>query len=289
MAAGRRWRGAVAVGLLIGLAGTGCAARPAAASLPDGVTVSVFQNRFDYGARALELEIRNGTADPITVTAASFESTRFASPADWDRPQVVPDGSARDLKVQLPAPRCDGTAPVDTVVIAFTLADGRSGRATLTPTDEQGRVDAINAEDCLGVSVAAIAAITPPDAIRWTPGAHAPAAVDLAVVPTGAAGSFTIRYAKGTVLLSLVDEASGQPYDMALDRRVDAQAGASVIPLRVVPARCDAHAVEEDKRGTFFPLEVETDDGRSGKLYVAVSDEVRRGLYDFYADYCGLP
>ncbi|MEO8095063.1 MAG: hypothetical protein ABI632_09025 [Pseudolysinimonas sp.] len=279
---------ALAVGFTgLALVLAGCTAP--GATLPAGVTVSVFQNRFDYSLRVLELEVANGTSAPITVTSASFVSSRFATPATWDTPQLIPDAAARDLKVQLPAPVCDNTTPKDRVTLAFTLADGTSGTATLTPTDEQGRVDAINDEDCLGVSAVAIAAITAPAETQWTPGAHEPATVTISVVPTGAVGTLTIHYAKGTVLLSLFDEATGQPYDMKLDRVVDAQSGPSVIPLEVVPARCDAHAVEEDKRGTFFPLEVETSDGRSGKIYVGVSDQVRRSLYEFYGDYCGLP
>jgi hypothetical protein len=258
-------------------------------ALPAGVTVSVFQNRFDYSLRQLELKVTNGSSTPITVTGAAFDSTRFATPATWDRPQIVPDGSARDLKVQLTDPVCGTASPKDSVVIEFTLEDGTSGTATVIPTDEQGRVDAINEEDCLGVSVATIATIVAPESIRWTPGVRAPAALDISVAPTGAEGSLTLHYAKGTVLFSLIDVADGQPYDMPLDRVVDAGADASVIPLALVPARCDPHAIEEDKRGTFFPFDVETGDGRSGTIYVAVDDEVRRSLYEFYADYCGLP
>jgi hypothetical protein len=285
----RSWRawaaGAALIGVVVGSAGCGTPS----VSLPKGVTVSVFQNRFDYSLRVLELAVANATDTPITVTNASFVSTRFATPAVWDRPQEIPDGAARDLKVQLTDPVCDGAKPKDSVMIEFTLQDGRTGSATLTPTDEQGRVDTINDEDCLGVSVATIATITAPASTQWTPGAHRPAELDLSIVPTGADGTLTIHYAKGTVLLSLVDESNGQPYDMKLDQVVDAKSGASVIPLELEPARCDPHAIEEDKRGTFFPLEVETSDGRSGKIYIAVSDEVRRSLYEFYADYCGLP
>lgn len=289
MDSGRGPHRLVATALTLALLAVSLTACSSAATLPTGVTVSVFQNRFDYSLRQLELKVSNGTDTPITITKAQFVSSRFASPATWDRPQLVPDGSARDLKVQLTDPVCDGTAPSDTVALDFTLADGRVGTATVVPADEQGRVDAISAEDCLNVSVAAIAEISAPAEVPWTPGAHAPAVLDLAVEPTGAAGSLTIHRAKGTVLLSLVDPSGGQVYDVAVDRVVDAGAGAGVIRLLLVPARCDAHAVEEDKRGTFFPLEVETSDGRSGRIYVAVSDGVRRSLYDFYADYCGLP
>ena len=266
---------------------TGCAAP--AATLPPGVTVSVFQNRFDYSLRQLEIKVSNGTDAAITVSSATFESTRFVEPAVWDRPQQIPSGSARDLKVQLPDPRCDDAEPVDTVALEVVLSDGTTASATLTPEDEQGRVDTINDGDCLEASVAAVAAITPAEELSWTPGAHSPATLDLTVTPTGAEGTATILEAKGTVLLALTD-AQGAPVTVQpVNLVVDAEALAGSIRLSIVPNRCDPHAVEEDKRGTFFPLDVETGDGRSGTVYIAVSDDVRRGLYEFYADYCGLP
>jgi hypothetical protein len=265
---------------------SGCATR---GELPDGVTVSVFQNRFDYSVRQLEVKVSNGTDAPLTITRASFVSTRFTEAAVWDRPQEIPPGSARDLRVQLPEPRCDGVDPVDTVTLEFTLDDGTRGTATLTPSDEQGRIDTINAQDCLEASVAAVATITPADTLDWTPGAHAPSVFELSVMPTGGGGTATILDAKGTVLLALTDEAGSPITVQPVDLVVDAEAKASVIRLSIVPNRCDPHAVEEDKRGTFFPLDAETGDGRGGTIYIAVSDEVRRGFYEFYADYCGFP
>lgn len=280
-------RRAAALLLTVGALLAGCAVPPAA--LPDGVTVSVFQNRFDYSERILELKVDNATDAPLTVTRAEFVSTRFVQPAVWDRPQTIPAGAARDLKVQLPEPVCEGGAAVDSVTLTVELPDGATATATLTPTDEQGRIDAINTEDCLVSSVAAVVAITPPDALEWARGAHSPAIVELGVEPTGAEGTATLLQAKGTVLLALSTE-TGEPVSVVpLDLVVDAQTAATSIRLPVVPNRCDAHAVEEDKRGTFFPLDVQTDDGVSGTIYIAVSDDVRRSLYEFYADYCGLP
>lgn len=261
---------------------------PAAAELPTGVTVSVFQNRFDYGVRQLELKVSNDTDAPVTVTRATLESSRFATPAVWDRPQVVPAGAARDLKVQLTEPLCD--EPVsDVVLLEFTLADGSTGSARLEPSDETGRLDAINAEDCLGLAVAAIADIHAAETVEWAPGAGSPAALDILVTPTGAPGELTVHFAKGTVLLSLVDGTGARAYDVPVEVQFDAETPAGIIRLLLVPNRCDPHAVAEDKRGTFFPLEVETSDGAAGRIFVPVSNEVRSTLYTFFGDFCGLP
>jgi hypothetical protein len=266
---------------------SGCAS--GAVPLPDGVTVSVFQTRFDYGIRQLELKVSNATNEPITITRATLESNRFADDAVWDRPQTIPPGAARDLKVLLTEPVCDGEAPEDAVALEFTLESGAYGSARVVPTDETSRLDAISAEDCLAVTVAQHAALNPPEVLEWMPGARAPATLNFTVEPTTATGSLTVHFAKGTVLLSLVDQ-SGQPvYQEDLEREFDASTAASVIPLRVIPNRCDPHAIAEDKRGTFFAFDVSTSDDTAGRMFVGVSDGVRASLYEYYADYCGLP
>ena len=265
---------------------TGCATSPSA--LPENVTVSVFQNRFDYSLRQLQIKVSNGTDAAVTVTSAILDSTRWTTPATWDRPQEIPAGGARDLRVQLGEADCAADELVDTVALELTLADGTTRSGSIVPTDETGRLEAVYADDCLGEAVAAIAAVTAPDAVTWTPGARGPMTVDLTVTPTGADGTLTIHQAKGTVLLSLVDEGGVRVTALPLERVVDASAGAGGIHLLIEPGRCDPHAVAEDKRGTFLPLDVSTSDGRSGTIYVAMSDAVRLSIYEFVADYCAF-
>jgi len=278
----------------VGLAG--CSAVPGSAlsadvtgSLPPGVSISVFQTRFDYGVRQLEIKVTNGTGEPFAVTSAAFDSTRFVGTALWSRSQDIPAGSARDLRVQLGDPVCDSAASADSVTLAFVLPNGDTGRATVTPQDEQGYVDTINVQDCLVGSAAAIAEITPSEQVQWTAGAGQPVTVELTVTPSSGGGTLTIHAARGTTLIA-PSGLDGQPIDaIPIERVVDASTPPFTLPLSFIPNRCDVHAVAEDKRGTFLPLELSTSDGRAGTVYLAVTDSVRRSFYNYYADYCGLP
>ena len=108
----------------------GCA--PAPAALPHDVTVSVFQNRFDYSARKLQLKVTNGTDTALTVTRATFQSTRFVEPAVWDRPQRIPAGGARDLSVQLPS-------DADSVVVSITDKNGKVVRTMNVGPRSEGK------------------------------------------------------------------------------------------------------------------------------------------------------
>lgn len=267
---------------------TGCAPQPA--TLPDGIAISVYQNRFDYSPRKLEIQVSNGSDAPFTVTGASFDSTRFAEPAVWAaHERTLAPGTALDLRVQLPEPVCGDAAAVDEVTLDFALPDGGAGSVTVVPSDEDHWIDRINAQDCLAATVDGIATITAPDRLEWTPGAAAPAVLEFSVEPTGGAGEVTLLQARGTVLLRLAGPDGGVADELPLDLLLDAAAPPTTIRIAFAPNRCDAHAVAEDKRGTFFPLDVLTEDGIQGIYYTAVSDAVRGEIYAYYGDYCGLP
>ena len=282
-----RWLaiGTVAI-LLVGCASAVPAAAPTA--LPDGVTVTAYQGRFDRAERQLELKVTNGSDATITVTSATFESSRFATLARWDRPQDIPSGSARDLRVRLGAPDCSDSPDRDDVVVEFTLADSSTGTARLA-LDDVSVIDAINAEDCLAEAITTLVTIRPADRLGWTAGARAPATLEVAVTPTGVIGSVSITETRATVLLSLVDDGGAVVFSQPENVVVDADSTPAVIRLRLVPARCDPHAVAEDKRGTIFSFEAQTSDGHAGQIVVPVSDVVRGELYAFYGDYCALP
>jgi hypothetical protein len=63
------------------------------------------------------------------------------------------------------------------------------------------------------------------------------------------------------------------------------------VPLTVAPARCDPHAIAEDKQGTRFPVTVRLDGGigAAATVIVAVDDGTRAALYDAIRRACGLP
>jgi hypothetical protein len=279
----RRLLAALAItATVLGLAA--CAAPPA---LPTGITVEAFQNRLDYGARVLELKVANDSGAPFTVTAATFESNRFAEPAAWTRSTDIPVGSARDLKVQLSAAVCDETATSKaTVRIDFVLADGTTGSGTLTPSDPNDQLAKINSDDCLLVAASKHASIAAADTLQWTPGARTPATLDIVLTPTEADGTLTITGARDTILFALVADDGSALTLQDLHVVIDAKSPKTVIHLRLQPQRCDVHAVAEDKRGTFFPIYFATSGGAKGAYSVPVSPEVKAELYAYIGSWC---
>jgi len=115
--------------------------------------------------------------------------------------------------------------------------------------------------------------------------------LDLVAVGTGSVGAdAVIQSIGGTVLLSVVDGDGQRGSSIPMGARVS-PGERTVVPVTVAPARCDPHAIAEDKQGTRFPVTVRLDGGAGPAItvIVAADDAVRAGLYDAIRRACGLP
>ena len=250
------------------------------------MSASIKQYRLDYAPRALEISVTNDTAEPITVTRASFDSPLFDGTTTWTRTTEVPAGSTRDLRVLLGAPVCDVAPPVRAplATIAFELADGAVGVGSAEPADPFDTVAKVTDQDCIAERTAAIAEITAGDALRteWRAG-ELVALLGLSARPTGAQGVASVATAARTTLIGPVDRSTGWNLGWA----ASAASGALSTTLAIVPSNCNPHIVAEDKRGTYLPLAVALDDGAAGTVFVGVSETVRRQIYAYVGEYCG--
>ncbi|HYI33688.1 MAG TPA: hypothetical protein VEX88_09525 [Glaciibacter sp.] len=276
--------GAASVALVL----TGCTDAPPPnpgppAGLPPGVHVEVYQNRFDYAARVLEIRVANESDTDLDVVSAAFESPRFAGAAVYDAPVLIDAGRTIDLRVKLPEVVCgdDGNAR-DAVVLTWRDGGGTESES-LEPADDNQVVDRIVAEDCVTQAVDEVVTIEPPTVLRIDgEGPASVAWVDVTVTPTGNPGTVTIDRVGATVLLTSV---SG--LDWPAGFTMDAAAPPRTIPLDLRPTRCDPHAVAEDKRGTVFPLAVSTSAGFSGTYDLVVPDALRSQIYEWIGARCG--
>ncbi|MGO4692201.1 hypothetical protein [Glaciibacter sp. 2TAF33] len=272
---------------VLAMAGCSSAVPAAAPTRPaDGVSVEIFQNRQDYAVRVLEIGVTNGGASDLELVSAAFESPQFTGIATWKEPLTITAGSATDLRVQLGTAVCDGrgggTGQVTMVWRAGSARAGGTGSASLTPADTKDTIDRIVREDCLAAAVDSVVAIIEPASVRIDgTGAASVAWLDLTVTPTGAGGSVTVDRVSATVLLA---SASGLDWPVGLT--LDAASPPQTVSLALRPTRCDPHAVIEDKRGTVFPFQVTTSSGPAGTYNFAVSDVLRRQVYDWIAAHC---
>jgi len=266
------------------------------AALPPGVSVDVYRTRTDPGQRKLEIAVSNLSDSDLTITAVAFQSSHFVSPASWSANEGgsrVPAGFTIDFPVVLAPPRCDAGEATHTVRIEFVTADGVPGTATVPAIDRHDVLPGINERECLTAAAERITALEITGLELDTAEGDLIGHVVVQHTPTTASGQVRIERLNSTVLLKLVDPATRARVDelhadIAI-RGIDAP-GAFIIPI--APSRCDPHAIAEDKRGTFFDLDVAVDTGdapeRTGRITLASPDEVRAAIYAFFAESCGL-
>ena len=279
------WAPVVAALVLLGAACTGppgptapTGAPTASSGLPGGIGVRIFQTRFDYAERVLEVAVSNDGPAGFALLSASFASPHFADAARHADPVHLAPGMTRHLRVRLADPVCtDRTAGPATVTLSWDTPGGGTASATVAPRDDTGALERIAGEDCLVAAVDSVVTITPAERLRTAApgsGAAASAWLDVTLTPTGRAGTVTIDRVRPTTLLA---PATGTDWRVGVT--VDADAPRRTISLELRPARCDPHAVAEDKRGTVLPVAVRPGAGPAGTYNLSVGDALRRDIY----------
>lgn len=256
---------------------TGCGG-PAPDPLPEGVEASLVQQRSDVAGRQAQLRIRNGSDSAVAIGEVSIADPRFVEPAQRvvDRTSVLAPGGSVDVRIQLAPVDCDAADAATSTLTLHYVVDGATG-VGVAPVEEQVPfLTALHAAECLRERVDEVAEIT---FGRFTPSpAESPATLELVIAGTGTdAGTLKVRDIRETNLLGFVH---GEP-QYAVEKSGDVTVG-----LPLIPARCDPHAVQEDKRGTVFRVDVALD-GVEGSFDLAATPELRADILSWVADWCG--
>ncbi|MFB6611842.1 hypothetical protein ACFCVO_16055 [Agromyces sp. NPDC056379] len=279
---------AAAGALALGLAACAQQTGQPAGELPAGLSARVQQGRLDIEAHRLVVRIENDGDETVTVERLEVDSPTLAPGMVRDQPFEVAPGDALQIRMPLSASECgDGeVTPDPEATIRLEVATPTGGAAgELIADDPHGTLARVANSDCLAESVERVAAIEMPEHLRTTGvGAEQRAFIDVEVVPAASGdGSFVIDRVYGTTLLN----AEGG-VDWPLGAEVTAGSAPVTITLPVRPARCDAHAIADDKRGTILPFEIRTGDGREGRLDRSSGDTLKAELYAYYGERCEL-
>lgn len=277
---------------LVALLAVGCSATepevgPTEAPLPAGVTVEFMQLRADVAKRVAQVRVVNESASTMSIARLVFEDDWFDGPAVRDRASEVIAGRTLDLIVQLPPSACEDEPPLaereSRVLIEYSTEDG-AYLSTAELPDPLAVIPALHARECLLSDLERSTAIEFTGFEPSEPGQAA--TLTLTLTPTGDEASEVLAI-QSTNLLTFGDVAA--PADVyELDAEVaEGETEPIVLDLPLVPFRCDAHAVQEDKRGTIFTLDVATG-GQTGVINVAAPEEMKGELLAWVARWCGF-
>lgn len=257
------------------LALTGCApgsdgstTGPSRSASDRGLDVELRQNRDQYLAHTAIIRISNTSDEAVVVTSVELAGTAFDGGTIRDRTSAVPAGQTKDLAVDLPSADCEVSESEVRAGVVLHLADTSSLVVEELP-DPTNALPRIHAADCTASRVASIATVSAVPTIRLEgTGPTTVAVLTISVIPTGAPGTLELVELRSTVLLQPAPPVSGGSAAEAwpLDLVVDASSAPQTVDVRLVPTRCDPHALAEDKVGTLLPLAVRIDDGEEAVL-----------------------
>ena len=259
--------------------GTTDASPPA---LPDGVTVDLRQLRSDVAARQAQVTVMNGSDQTLTVGAVEVHDPRFdgLGVRVVDRESRISAGGSVSIRVQLPPAACPGDDQATaSVTLDWSTADA-AGTATSDLPDPLEFVPPLHERECRASALAAAADLT---LSSFTPSPEgSPAVLTLTIAPAGNSAAVI----DGIHMTNLL----AWPDTPGLVRTIGAEVRAGdtepiQVELPLVPARCDPHVVQEDKRGTVFTLDVEID-GSKGTIELPASEEMRGRILTWVAQWC---
>jgi hypothetical protein len=264
--------------------GAGSAESDPRTSPPDGLRVSLVQQRSDVAERQAQVRIRNDGGERLTIGAVEVSARGFdgAGVRVVDRVSTLPAGAAVDVRVQLPPMDC-AASPLGAPVVTIELGSGGAARTvTVEAADTLEFLPALHARECLGAALARVAAVT---IAGFTPAAAgATGTLTLAIAPTGT-GTASLHAVDSTTLFTFVDGSPAGPLALGVEIRADSEPTALDVPL--VPQRCDPHVVQEDKRGTIFTVDV-TVDGVDGDVDLVAPPEMKARMLTWVAEWCGF-
>ncbi len=252
------------------------------AAAAEELVIEFRQNRDQYASDAAIVRVGNGGDHDITIVGLELAGSAFTAPTVRDRSSTIRAGQTTDLAVELPPVDCDARDEDVQVDLQLRLDDG----AVLTASglsDPTNALQRIRTSTCTVSAVQRIAEVAATPGIRLEgAGATTVAVLTITAVPTDAPGRLELVALRSTVLLrpAPTDDGGDPPQDWPLSLTVDAASGPQSIELRVVPTRCDPHALAEDKVGTLFPLVVRIDDGPEAVMTLPLDADTAEALKD---------
>jgi hypothetical protein len=277
----RTWRGGLAGGVALALL-AGCGG--VSPDLPAGLSVVVYQPRPDVALGQFAIQVVNDGDAAVEIIAARLSSHDFVDEIVWSGAgsTVLP---GRKLDLRVPVPQIDCAAETAPEVWLTADVGSPSEPTEVEVSDPYELLPRLHAEQCVAQAIAEIAIVTPREVIA--PAGQAPAILVIDIAPTGAAGSIDIVGVRGTTLLQPADDGARTP-ELALEVELNA-AGPTELRVPLLPNRCDAHALAEDKVGTIIPFLIDAGGPEPVSWLMVLPDDLKGALYTYYAAYCGLP
>ena len=253
------------------------------AAMPAGLTAYLDQGRLQRESGEVRIRLVNETDASYTVVRAEISSERFEQTV-WTGKEIF--SNEVDLEFMLPRAGCGPRTSAD-VVLTYRRDGGPLLRSSTVAEDRYHQVSLLMDRDCAQGTLDEAATLTTGEARLVGTGRNTIFELPVRLQPTGdrddvAFGGFT-----DTVLFANVEGSAAS--GLLRPRPLTSESGEVDVLLRVAPARCDPHALAEDKVGTLFGVVVRAPGlPANATFYLPISDDARALLRSSFGPHCGL-
>lgn len=247
---------------------------------PEGVVVHIDQSRIQRNGRLMFLRVENNTQQQISIREYRLTSPRFTD-VSWSGDEEIGATYETDLEFTMPPGRCGGT--IDAVVeLTYRVNGGADRRSRLPADDRYGNALDFADRDCTQHTLESAANLKVGTPVVEGTGRNSVLNVPVTMTPTGKRSD--VRFA-GFGDTTLFRQTSESP------AAVDVPLGGPAVNLtmQIVPARCDAHVLAEDKVGRLFAVKVIADGlAPDASYFLPLSTPQRKAMYSFFRSHCSL-
>ena len=262
---------------------------PTSVPIPDAANLvaDISQNRVDIGPRRMNVRVTNNSAVDVEIISAEFSSGFLSEAIQPYRAGVVHPGATLAMRYILPAADCSPgaqAAPAVNIVYRTEATGSQDLSITLTPVDTYRALAGAHKTDCAVELIDSLATVSISDSVDRIERDGKPVLIlHLAVTPKAqATGVLAVTELERTTLLVPAKSPTWQP------EALTTESGKTVTAdLEVLPARCDPHAVAEDKRGMFLGTQVTIDGEEMPLIFTEVPQAAKGAVYQYVSDYCG--
>ena len=282
--------GGAVLAVVVAALAAGCPAREpagepagqAAAPFPETLTAYVDQSRALRQTRTAFVRLVNDSEVELHVTRAEISSPRFGE-VTWTGAETVVNEA--DLEFEVPRGTCGAGSDVR-VRLTYRPAGGEERTSTTTATDRYGAMALFLERDCAEQTLTEAADLDVGTPRVVGEGRAAVYELPVRLRPTGERDDVTFAGFEDTVLFR---NTAGSAAVGTVAVPLGPSDPAATATLRLVPTRCDPHALAEDKVGTLVGVRVLAPGlGEAASFHLPIGEDGRAELRAFFAQHCGL-
>ncbi|WP_182526837.1 hypothetical protein [Nocardioides dongkuii] len=280
----------LAAGVLLLSLAVGCAddasderGGPEETALPAGLTAYVDQSRMLRQTRTAFVRLVNEPERFVTVLRAEVFSPRFGE-VTWTGEKTFQNEA--DLEFEVPTGRCGEGSDAE-VRLTYRVDDGPEQVSETTATDRYGAIGLFLDRDCAAQTFAEAATLDLGETRVVGRGRESVFELPVTMTPTGERDDVAFGGFEDTVLFRGTEGSPTVGTTAPVPLGVD-DPPVEVV-LRLVPTRCDPHALAEDKVGTLIGVRTLAPGlSEVASFHLPIGDARRGELRGFFAVHCGL-